>query len=135
MLSSRLTLRTLRLYQHADLASGILIFFMVVFSPWAFGTTQPWSIWTMNLCGYLLGLLLATKLYIRFRLGYRPSRWDGPSDLGRASQSAARRSPSDPSSFETPSPLWGEGGPRPEEVSAPPPDVRPSSFVLRPCQP
>ena len=37
-----------------DVTEG-LIYLMVIFSPWAFGTTQPWSIWTMNLAGYLLG--------------------------------------------------------------------------------
>ncbi len=79
-----LTLRQLRFYQQADALSGWLIAFMVVFSPWAFGTTQPWSIWTMNSCGYLLGALLAAKLFIRFRRGYRPARWDDPSAFGRA---------------------------------------------------
>jgi hypothetical protein len=49
---------------------------MVVFSPWAFGTTQGWSIWTMNGCGYTLGLLLAVKLWIRARPGFCPGRWD-----------------------------------------------------------
>ena len=48
---------------------------MVVFSPWAFGTTQPWSIWTMNGLGYLLGILLGIKLVIRKWSGYQPARW------------------------------------------------------------
>lgn len=43
----------------ADLVSSVLIYFMVVFSPWAFGTTQLWSIWTMNFAGYSLGILQA----------------------------------------------------------------------------
>ncbi len=38
---------------------------MVVFSPWAFGTTQPWSIWMMNFCGYILGILLVSKWVCR----------------------------------------------------------------------
>jgi hypothetical protein len=38
---------------------------MVVFSPWAFGTTQPWSIQTMNIAGYVLGVLLAAKWRLR----------------------------------------------------------------------
>jgi hypothetical protein len=49
---------------------------MVVFSPWAFGTTQPWSMWTMNAAGYLLGVSLAIKLIIRRAKGYIPPRWD-----------------------------------------------------------
>ena len=48
---------------------------MVVFSPWAFGTTEEWSIWTMNIAAYLLGLVLATKWCVRWRTGYRPARW------------------------------------------------------------
>ena len=43
---------------------------MIVFSPWAFGTTQPWSIWCMNFAGYALGLLFLTKLFIRKAKGY-----------------------------------------------------------------
>ena len=48
---------------------------MVVFSPWAFGTTQPWSINVMNAAGGLLGLLLIAKWCIRWRGGWRPARW------------------------------------------------------------
>ena len=36
----------------------VLIYTMVVFGPWAFGTTQPWSIWLMNGAGYALGVIL-----------------------------------------------------------------------------
>jgi O-antigen ligase len=49
---------------------------MLVFSPWAFGTTQPWSIWTMNVAGYLLGVILVAKWLIRAAYGYKPPRWD-----------------------------------------------------------
>ena len=48
---------------------------MTVFSPWAFGATQPWSIWTLNVAGYLLGVLLLLKRSLRWRTGYRPPRW------------------------------------------------------------
>jgi hypothetical protein len=48
---------------------------MVVFSPWAFGTTQEWAIWTMTVAGCVLGGLLAAKWLIRWRTGYEPSRW------------------------------------------------------------
>jgi len=50
----------------------ILICLILVFSPWAFGTTQPWSIWTMNTSGYVLGILLVIKLTIRYLHGYPP---------------------------------------------------------------
>ena len=49
------------LYSACDRATEWLIYFMVVFSPWAFGTTQAWSVEIMNDAGYLLGVLLATK--------------------------------------------------------------------------
>jgi len=42
-----------------------------VFAPWAFGTTQPWSIFILNLNGWTLGLL--------WLAGWSISRRDGPS--------------------------------------------------------
>ena len=59
-----------------DDLSGMLIFPMLVFSPWAFGTTEPWSIWTMNMAGYALGILLLAKLFIREVKGYPALRWE-----------------------------------------------------------
>jgi hypothetical protein len=70
-----LSLRTLRLYKVCDAVSGSVLYLMVLFSPWAFGTTQPWSIGAMNAAGYSLGLLLAVKLAIRILTGYRNPRW------------------------------------------------------------
>jgi hypothetical protein len=64
-----------QLYRLCEDLSEALIYLMVVFSPWAFGTTQPWAVWTMNIGGYALGLLLAAKLTIRWLKGYRPGRW------------------------------------------------------------
>jgi len=60
------------------MASGGLIFFLIVFTPWAFGSTQDWSIWTANIACYLLGALLAAKAIIRLREGYQPARWGEP---------------------------------------------------------
>lgn len=68
--------RDIQSYRLFETLSEGLIYFMVVFSPWAFGTTQPWSTWTMNVAGYLLGLLLAAKLAIRWGKHYRAPRWD-----------------------------------------------------------
>ena len=48
----------------------MLIYFMLVFSPWAFGTTEPWSIWIMNYAAFGLGALLITKWIIRFTTKY-----------------------------------------------------------------
>ncbi len=48
-----------------DALTEALLMVMVVFAPWAFGTTQPWSERWMNLGGYALGALLAAKLWGR----------------------------------------------------------------------
>ena len=63
-------------YHLAEDVSELLIYFVLVFSPWAFGTTEPWSLWTMRSCGYCLGLLLRIKLFLRGVKGYRPARWE-----------------------------------------------------------
>jgi hypothetical protein len=68
-----------QLYRICDDLSGMLIFPMLVFGPWAFGTTQHWSIWTMNIAGYALGVLLLVKLFIRGPKGYTALRWENVS--------------------------------------------------------
>jgi hypothetical protein len=79
-----------------DAVSGGLILFLVVFTPWAFGTTQEWSIWTANIACYLLGILLAAKWVIRRLEGYQPPRWGEPIVLAEDSgELAAPRSPTD----------------------------------------
>jgi hypothetical protein len=60
------------------LLSEAVLYFMVVFSPWAFGTTQVWSTWVMNGAGYCLGALLVAKWIIRWGADYQPSRWGDP---------------------------------------------------------
>lgn len=73
-----LTLRALdvQVYRLCDDFSGAILLAMVVFSPWAFGTTEPWSIWCMNWAGFALGFLLLLKLLIRLGKGYPAPRWD-----------------------------------------------------------
>ena len=63
-------------YRVCEDLTEALIYAMAVFGPWAFGTTQTWSIWLMNGAGYLLGVMLACKLAIRQLKGYHPARWD-----------------------------------------------------------
>lgn len=66
-----------------DRFSEGLLYLMVLFSPWAFGTTQPWSVSVMNGGGYLLGGLWLFKLGLRWAArrqesgpGVRPGpRW------------------------------------------------------------
>lgn len=65
-----------QLYRLCDDLSGALILPMLLFSPWAFGTTQPWAVWCMNFAGYALGGLLLVKLFIRHAKGYAAPRWD-----------------------------------------------------------
>ncbi|MGO8679062.1 MAG: O-antigen ligase family protein [Limisphaerales bacterium] len=71
----RLGVRDVQLYWVCESLTELLIYLMVIFSPWAFGTTQDWSIRIMNAGGYALGGLLAVKLGIRWLKGYRPPRW------------------------------------------------------------
>lgn len=68
-------LRTPRAYRVCDGLTEATLYFMVTFAPWAFGTTEHWSIRTMNAAGYLLGGLLIAKWLIRWRAGYTPMRW------------------------------------------------------------
>lgn len=64
-----------QVYQWLDTASEYLIYFALIFGPWAFGTTQNWSIKVMNWVGYVLGLLFLIKLFIRHSGIYYPKRW------------------------------------------------------------
>jgi O-antigen ligase len=54
-----------RLYRGCDRLTEALLYFAVVFGPWAFGTTQDWSIHVMNVVGLTLGLLWLIKLGLR----------------------------------------------------------------------
>lgn len=71
-------MRQPKLYKWADKCTEILIYFMVIFSPWAFGTTEHWSIWTMNITAYGLGLLLVSKWIIRWSTDFRPGPSEAP---------------------------------------------------------
>jgi O-antigen ligase len=70
------------LYQVCDWVTECLIYFAILFGPWAFGTTQPWSIQIMNGVGLTLGLLWLGKLSIRLS-GHRSLRWTTFPDNGR----------------------------------------------------
>ena len=83
--------RDLQRYRACENGTAGLIYFMVVFSPWAFGTTQPWAIRTMDVAGYLLGLLLALKLWVRWQKGYRPARWGRKTRTWREKQKVESR--------------------------------------------
>ncbi|PYI87063.1 MAG: hypothetical protein DME26_07395 [Verrucomicrobia bacterium] len=55
-----------------DRLTEAILYFMVVFSPWAFGTTQDWSIGVMNGAGYSLGTLWLVKCVFRWRTAGQP---------------------------------------------------------------
>ncbi|XOV72650.1 MAG: O-antigen ligase family protein [Verrucomicrobiota bacterium] len=67
--------RTPKLYRWADIATEALIYFTILWGPWAFGTVHDWAILTMNLANYGIGALLLTKWAIRYTTGYYPPRW------------------------------------------------------------
>ncbi len=56
----------------SDKLTEIVIYFMIIFSPWAFGSTESWSIWTMNYSAFALGLLLIIKTITRLFTRYEP---------------------------------------------------------------
>ena len=57
-----------------DRATEVLVYAMVVFSPWAFGTTQPWAIAWMNAGGYTLGGMLLVKIWLRRAPAEQPEK-------------------------------------------------------------
>ena len=76
--SRRRKSREPKLHRWSDRCTESLIYFMVLFSPWAFGATQHWSIWTMNITAYALGALLVSKWIIRWSTGFRPWPSESP---------------------------------------------------------
>jgi O-antigen ligase len=68
-------------YWWLDRATEYLIYAILVFTPWAFGTTEDWSIQTINTFNYLLGGLLVVKWITRLVTGFHPERWDGAAAL------------------------------------------------------
>ena len=63
-------------YRVCEILTEAVLYFQVVFSPWAFGTTQVWAIRVMNTAGLVLGALLLSKWGIRRATGYRVKRWN-----------------------------------------------------------
>lgn len=55
-----------------DRVTEILLYAMVVFSPWAFGTTQAWAMGWMNAGGYALGVMMMLKAGLRRPGGRSP---------------------------------------------------------------
>ena len=74
-LSHRSNNRPPKLYRWADIGTEALIYFTILWGPWAFGTVHDWAILTMNLANYGIGALLLTKWAIRCTTCYYPFRW------------------------------------------------------------
>ena len=68
-------------YWRLDMATEYLIYAILIFTPWAFGTTEDWAINTVNALNYVLGFLLVAKWTTRLVTGFHPARWDGPGAL------------------------------------------------------
>lgn len=58
-----------------DSVTGVLIYFSLIWGPWAFGTVHEFPILLMNLVNYTIGLLLISKRLLRWSTGYSPPRW------------------------------------------------------------
>ena len=82
--------RTPKLYRWADIATEALIYFTILWGPWAFGTVQDWAILTMNLANYGIGALLLTKWAIHYTTGYYPPRWTIQKNVQRTTQPPKR---------------------------------------------
>ena len=67
---------SIKIYGHLEWISELLIYFIIIFPPWAFGSAEKWAIWTYNIAGYLLGTILIIKKMIRQFASYQPLRWD-----------------------------------------------------------
>ncbi|MDB4609519.1 O-antigen ligase family protein [Verrucomicrobia bacterium] len=82
--------RTPKLYRWADIGTEALIYFTILWGPWAFGTVHDWAITTMNLANYGIGLLLLAKWVIRWKTEYQPARWTSHSQNDGQSGSPKR---------------------------------------------
>ncbi len=80
-----------QVYRWCDALTEPGLYLAVVFSPWAFGSTEPWSIWVMNAAGGLLGILFVVKLLIRRLKGYHAPRWGQPAASAAAESRGSAR--------------------------------------------
>ena len=66
---------TSKIYRLADNATEWLIYFTIVWAPWAFGTVHDWAIYVLNCGNYGIGLMSLVKFISRYSYGYSPGRW------------------------------------------------------------
>lgn len=65
------------IHRWGDRASGWVLIGLVVFTPWALGTTVPWAVGILNLAGLLLASLLTVKWVCRRVTGFERPVWAG----------------------------------------------------------
>jgi len=64
------------IYSHLDTATEFLIYGILIFTPWVFGTTEDWAIKSVNTWNFILGGMLAMKWVLRLFPRFRPQRWE-----------------------------------------------------------
>ena len=74
--------RTPEAYKQLELASAVVLLFMTVWAPWAFGSGGPPYQTILCGAGHLAGLLLIGKWVVRRVTGYTPARWAEPTPFG-----------------------------------------------------
>jgi len=60
-----MALSTATLRRATDYLSEAVLYAMIIFSPWAFGSTQTWSVQCMNTAGYVSGVLWLARVLLR----------------------------------------------------------------------
>lgn len=80
--------RSNSVYWTIDRGTEYLIYAILIFTPWAFGTTEDWAIDTVNILNYILGAILIAKWITRLITGFHPARWDSPPALRGISPNA-----------------------------------------------
>jgi O-antigen ligase len=80
----------LALYWNLEIATEFLIYAVLIFTPWAFATTEDWAINSVNTCNYVLGGFLVAKRIICKAAGYHPLRWSDTESGGTLSKFVTR---------------------------------------------
>ena len=74
--------RTPEAYKKLETASAAVLVFMTLWAPWALGSTTKMTQGVLSGAGFLAGLFLAGKWWVRRTTGYAPPRWVEPTPLG-----------------------------------------------------
>ena len=53
-----------------DKVTSFLIYFTIIWGPWAYGSVHEWAILVLNLSNFTIGFVLITKFVIRTITGY-----------------------------------------------------------------